>query len=403
MFRFKSFIGGDTIKPVIAHTPADYYFETEDSIKLTAEVSDNIGIDSVFLEYRINDNISSYAGMKADSSGYYSVVLTSAMLNWSGGDSLRYRIFARDSAGVANITILPDSGYYSIGIEGFGPVITSYATDFSNAESDFFLSGFEITRPIGFLKSGLHSDHPYESPDEADRSLNFIAMLRNPLKFDQSGMLIEFSDIALVEPGETGALFGSDDFYDYVVVEGSKDFGKTWQALWDGYDARYNSTWLKTYNNSIVDQNSTSLGKESMFIQHTEYMASSARFKTGDTVLIRFRLYSDPFAHGWGWAIQDLKINPLIDGIEKPLIETLKLFPNPGRGLIQISDGSGILSNGESVKFEVFNSSGVPVLKGLTINGNDSSINLTGYPSGLYIVVLYLDDGIRTFKYSLIK
>lgn len=403
MLRFKSFIGGDTIKPVVNHTPAEYYFETADTIRLAAEVSDNIGIDTVYLEYNINDNISSYAGMREDSSGFYSIVLTSGMLNWTGGDSLKYRIIAKDSAGVSNVTILPDSGFYSIGIEGFGPVITSYSTDFSSAESDFFLSGFKLTRPIGFLKSGLHTNHPYESPEEADKSLNFIAMLRNPLKFDQSGMLIEYSDIALVEPGETGALFGTDDFYDYVVVEGSKDFGKKWHTLWDGYDARYNSTWLKTYNSSIVDQNSTALGKESMFFQHSEYLASSAGFKAGDTVLIRFRLYSDPFAHGWGWAIQDLKINPLIDGIEKPVIETLRLFPNPGSGLIRISSVNGVLSKGESVKYEVFSSTGVQVLKGLTTDGVESVINLTGYPSGLYIVVLYLDNGVRTFKYSLIE
>ncbi|MBI5009509.1 MAG: hypothetical protein HZB98_07660 [Bacteroidia bacterium] len=51
MFRFKSFIGTDTIKPVLSHIPAKYYFETEDSIKLIAEVSDNIGIDTVYVEY----------------------------------------------------------------------------------------------------------------------------------------------------------------------------------------------------------------------------------------------------------------------------------------------------------------------------------------------------------------
>ena len=53
-------------------------------------------------------------------------------------------------------------------------------------------------------------------------------MLRHPLKFNESGMLINFNEIVLVEPGEDGSVFGSDDFYDYVIVEGSKNFGKTW-------------------------------------------------------------------------------------------------------------------------------------------------------------------------------
>ncbi|MBI5009510.1 MAG: T9SS type A sorting domain-containing protein [Bacteroidia bacterium] len=307
------------------------------------------------------------------------------------------------NTGCANVSVSPDSGFYSISIEGFGPVVSSYTTDFSNSAADFFLSGFEIARPIGFLKSGLHSSHPYESPEDNDKSLDFIAMLRNPVKLDKSGLLIEYNDIALVEPGEEGAVFGSEDFYDYVVLEGSKDFGKSWFSLWDGYDARYNSTWLKTYNSSIVDQNSTAVGKESMFVHHTDYLVQSEKFKTGDTLLIRFRLFSDPFANGWGWAIQDLKINPLIDGIEKTETESIRLYPNPGRGQIKLSDAGGTLSSGESLRFEVFNSSGVPVLKGITSGSTETIINITGSPSGLYIIVLYMEDGIRTFKYSLIE
>jgi hypothetical protein len=403
MFRFKSFIGTDTIKPVLSHTPSKYYFETVDTIKLEAEVSDNIGIDTVYVEYWMNDNPPAYSGFKSDSANTYSVVLTSEMLNWKGGDSLNYRIFAGDSALISNVSVSPDSSFYSIGIEGFGPVVTSYATDFSNSAADFFLSGFEIARPIGFLKSGLHTSHPYESPEENDKSLDFIAMLRNPVKLDKSGLLIEYYDIALVEPGEEGAVFGSEDFYDYVVVEGSKDFGKSWFSLWDGYDARYNPDWLKTYNSSIVDQNSTAVGKESLFIQHNDYLASSGKFKTGDTLIIRFRLFSDPFAYGWGWAIQELRINPLIDGIEKNQTEAIRLYPNPGRGQIKLAAESGSLLSGESIRFEVFNSSGVPVLKGFTQGGNETIIDISGSPSGLYIIVLYLDDGIRIFKYSLIE
>ena len=70
-------------------------------------------------------------------------------------------------------------------------------------------------------------------------------------------MLINFNEIVLVEPGETGSVFGSADFYDYVIVEGSKNFGKTWFSLADGYDCRLVSSWETAYNSSIVGQNST--------------------------------------------------------------------------------------------------------------------------------------------------
>ena len=237
------------------------------------------------------------------------------MLN--GVDSIQYRIFAVDSAMVANISVLPKTGYFVTDIDRFGSTLESYATDFTGAAADFFNIGFEITKPAGFSSLGLHTKHPYESPEDNNKSINYTAMLRHPLKFNESGMLINFSEIVLVEPGEPGSVFGSDSFYDYVIVEGSKDFGKTWLSLVDGYDSRYLSAWETAYNSSIVGQNSTFVGTESMLQNHTIFLRPSANIPAGDTLLIRFRLYSDPFANGWGWVIEDLKINPLVDAVEK--------------------------------------------------------------------------------------
>lgn len=403
MFRYKSYIGSDTIKPSLNHIPAEYYLESEDSIRLITEVTDNIGIDTVYLEYHVNDSRSEFMGFQKDSTDTYKINLDLKDILLKGGDTLRYRMFAKDSAKVANISVSPDSGFYSVSIERIGSVISGYATDFSNAADDFFKLGFDIKRPSGFQKSGLHSKHPYESPGIDDMSLDYIAMLRNPVKFDKSGMLLEYSDIALIEPGEDGAQFGSQDFYDYVVVEASRNFGKSWFSLFDGYDARFNSAWLKAYNSSIVDQNSTATGKESMFVKHTEFFPPSAELKVGDSLLVRFRLFSDPYANGWGWAIQDLKINPLIDDIKKQDYEQIKIYPNPGRGIIRIIGNTGVISNGMPIRYEVFNSSGMPLLNGLTPGVSETVIDISGSPSGFYIIVLYLDDGIRTFKYSLIR
>ena len=63
--------------------------------------------------------------------------------------------------------------------------------------------------------------------------------------------------------------------------------------------------------------NSTSVGKESMLHKHTIFYKPSDNISAGDTLLLRFRLFSDPFANGWGWVIEDLKINPLVDAVEK--------------------------------------------------------------------------------------
>ena len=403
LLKYKAYIGSDTIKPIITHTPAEYYFQTDDSISLNAEVTDNTGIDSVYLEYRVNDGQSQFRGMIAESEFKYGTVLNLNNLSLSGGDSLQYRIFAEDSASVPNISVTPETGFYSVVIVEIGPVITGYSTDFTDAEDDFFRLGFEILRPGGFQKFGLHTEHPYQSPEESGDSLNYIAMLRNPIKIDESGLLLEYSDIALVEPGEDGAPFSSQDFFDYVVVEASKDFGKTWSSLFNGYDARYNETWLDTYNSLLDDQNSTATGKESMFIKQSEFIAPSSMLKAGDTILIRFRLFSDPYAWGWGWAIQDLEINPLIDAVEELSEESLRIYPNPGSGIIRLTGRGGIVATGSPVRFEVFNTSGIPVSKGFTCGGYEPVIDIAGLPTGMYIIILYLNDGIRTFKYSLIR
>jgi hypothetical protein len=329
-------------------------------------------------------------------------LLTSDILQLSGGDSLQYRIFAKDSAAIPNTSVSPDSGYYSIGIVGIGPVISHYATDFSDAEDDFFSIGFEIFRPIGWQKSGLHTKHPYESPEQNGESLDYIAMLRNPLKFDESGLLFTYSDIALIEPGEDGAPFGSGDFYDYVVIEASSDFGRTWFSLFDGYDAAFNSTWLKAYNGSLVDQNSTATGSETMFIKQSEFLAPSENLKAGDTILIRFRLFSDPYAWGWGWAIQDLEISPLIDGVEELSMEKLLVYPNPGKGIVRLT-GMEPLSEGRPVRYEIFNTSGILVSNGFIQGGNETVIDISHLSSGIYIIAIHSYDRIRTFRYSLIR
>ena len=57
-------------------------------------------------------------------------------------------------------------------------------------------------------------------------------------------------------------------------------------------------------------------------------------------MLLRFRLFSDPFANGWGWVIEDLKIIPLIDAKHEIVTWHVGIYPNPGHGLIKLSTDS---------------------------------------------------------------
>ncbi len=402
-FRYTVNIGTDTVKPVIIHTPIKYYLEKIDSINFKATATDNLGIDSVYIEYKVNTGPPKYIGLKAGKSNIFSAIIRSISELLKGGDSIQYRIFAIDSALIPNTSVLPKTGYFVIDIETIESTVESYSTDFSSAASDFFNIGFEILKPADFTKFGLHTKHPYESPEESNKSIEYTSMLRHPLKFSESGMLINFREVVLVEPGEPGSVFGSADFYDYVIVEGSKNFGKTWFSLSDGYDSRLFFSWDQTYNNGIAGQNSAAIGTESMLQKHTVYYRPSDKISAGDTMLLRFRLYSDPFANGWGWAIEDLKINPLVDAVEKIVDAPVILYPNPGKGLISINTIDSGNETGKPFRYSIFNSSGICIIKDLNSAGSGILADISGYSTGIYIIILYGDDWIKTIKYSLIK
>jgi hypothetical protein len=402
-FRYTVYIGTDTIKPVILHTPAEYFMETVDYIDLKVTATDNIGVDSVYIEYKVNNGLSEYTGMKRGIKDSFSARINAKSLMLNGGDSIKYRIFAADSANDPNTSVLPRKGYFAVKIEDISATLESYSTDFSNAEADFFNKGFEITRPSGFSKYGLNTRHPYESPETDGGSIEYTAILRHPIKLNESGLLINFKEVVLVEPGEEGAAYGSADFYDYVILEASGDFGLKWFKLADGYDSRYSSSWEDAYNSSVLEGNSTFTGTESMLQKHTFYFRPSDTIPPGDTLLLRFRLYSDPFANGWGWVIEDLKINPLIDAVENLSSVQLKLYPNPGNGLIRLSTDQPGNNFSKPARYSVFNFAGICILNSITSGDSETIIDITDYPAGMYLIVLYSDDGIKTIKYSLIK
>ncbi|MGB8490842.1 MAG: T9SS type A sorting domain-containing protein [Bacteroidales bacterium] len=395
------YVGIDTVKPVILHTPPDYFFENIDSVLFDAKVADNLAIDTVYVEYSVNSIPAGTFGLTSAGGDKYTAKFNVRPESLKGGDILNYRIVAVDKASGRNMRMLPATGYYDIRIEALLPSLGSYSTDFTDAADDFFNSGLEITKPLNFKSNGLHSGHPYKSPEEDNKTLDFSSVLRHPIIFSPSGMVISFREVVLVEPGAEGSVFGFSDFYDYVIVEASDDFGKSWFALADGYDSRVNSAWESAYNGSIDGQNSTYAGKESMMLEHWIYPRINDRVADGDSLLIRFRLFSDPYANGWGWAIDDLKINPLVDEVGEVPDNSIRIYPNPGNGFVTIvHDGpAGSLP----VTIRVFNSRGQPVLNSLPSIENQMKIDISHLARGLYLIVIDYGNRIKTVKYNLIK
>lgn len=178
-------------------------------------------------------------------------------------------------------------------IDAFAPrdPVLTYVNDFETSGGDFSLSLFTIGTAAGFTGSAIHSAHPY-----ADES-NPVCLLTVPIQVAWEGALVEFDELALVEPGDPGSVFGDSNFWDYVIVEGSAN-GSTWVPLLPGYDCRAYPEWGTAYYENAPSE---SLLRHRVIDLHDTFAAN-------ELILIRFRLYADAAANGWGWIVDNLEI-----------------------------------------------------------------------------------------------
>lgn len=194
-------------------------------------------------------------------------------------------------------------------------ISNTYATYFetTNGLSFQFFSQTNFTTDPARQKKALHSIHPY--PLDANSTTTILY----PVVVSPVNPFIYYSDIALVEPGLDGAAFGTPEFNDYVVMEASKN-GLDWVALEDGYDARLYPEWLSAFNSGAE-------ANRSLFRNHKVNLLNT--FAEGDTLLFRYRLFSNTTTNGWGAAVDYITIQDVPTGLEQANAGSLDIFPNP--------------------------------------------------------------------------
>jgi len=378
-------IGPDVTAPVIMHDPVTFIFETDSDLSLSAEVTDNLGVKEVIAEYVVNGGAMQTKVMAkvADTDEYTGTITLPAL---SVGDEIEYRIVSRDLATVENIAFHPTTGFHTVVVNGILPAQDSYVNNFNEPSSDFFGNSFSITTPAGFDDGAIHSDHPYDNGAGVNEESNYIYQLQIPIRISNTNPFIRFDDIVLVEPGEAGSAFGDPDFFDYTVVEGSADGGNTWIPFAPGYDSRSESVWLARYNRDIIDDNSQSVGDPELYRPRVVNMLESNDFAAEDEVLIRFRLFADALAHGWGWAIDNLSIQGPVTGLEESPGKWLQVYPVPATTelVVELMDvAAGTLS------FEILDLQGKLIRFGqqsFTPEDHKIRIGLDQCKDGLYIL-----------------
>ncbi len=290
-------------------------------------------------------------------------------------------------------TVNLQEGLHKVGVQLFDDTNENQTTiqeylidviDFENASqnigidefkaSDVYVynNDFKIDNINGTVSSLVlnNSDHPYQD------NTTYTTVLKKPLIITESNKNFTYEDQAIVEP-YTDNLTDLNSFYDFVQIEASIDM-QNWTLL-DKYDSRRFDEWLVEYN-----KGTDALFSDNLFKSQTINLVEKG-FSIGQTIVIRFRLITDPAANSLGWAIKSIEgsvasINEVISNTK-----LFSLYPTVSNGSFTIF-GKNILGNSTLKLFDV-NGKKVST-KNLNFKNTDKhkiSVNLN---SGVYFVEL---------------
>ena len=369
---------------------------------IEANISDVFtGVNDAFIEYSINDVPQGTVPMERDFTNGFRPDLFVGIINLpenglNEGDRLEYQIFANDNSAASNLITSPAADEtYEVIVSKILDAISFYVSDFEIDDNEFNGNGFSITSPNGFSDQAIHSTHPYPNAG-AENTLDFLFNLRIPIIIRRTDALIEFDEIVLVEPGDPGTQFGDTEFWDFVIVEGRNSNSSEWLPFLDGYDSTDDPAWFNTYVNGIPQGsfNSLAAGTPNLFRNRTIDMQENGNFVEGDTVLIRFRLFSDPAAIGWGWAVDNLSIQDSPVAVEDFLNQQdFSIYPNPvGKGILAVEAQFKQTVDEATLKLSNINGQTIQQ-QSLEVNNQilRASFDVESLPKGVYLITMDLD------------
>lgn len=389
--NFDLVVGPDEIAPTIFHVPTTFIIEGQESIIFEAAVEDNFGVEQVSTEVYFNEQNLGEFIFYSNNQGHYNIQLDLSNFNLKADDYFKYRIIAKDIAENQNISTYPDTGFIVMDVEELKEHIDSIYNEFEEINSDFVLNGFEINFDENFPNGILQTEHPYREGGEGS-VYEYTATTRYPVLISESSQYLTFDELVLVEPGKDETVFGDNDFYDYVIVEAQIAGTTTWIPLVDGYDSRYYNEWHNAYNELILNNSSRAVGNSTLMKNRTINLSSNENINAGDIVFIRFRLFSDPYSNGWGWAIDNVELKTVLNS-NKLEDSQFKIYPNPApERIITIASSS----NQEIELVELFSITGQKIARLQTLTNNKYQIpNLN---PGNYLIKIHSSQVSRIQK-----
>jgi photosystem II stability/assembly factor-like uncharacterized protein len=300
-----------------------------------------------------------------------------------------------------------DEGKHTIKIEAYkdGSILSSlnktfftvhynesqykYSNDFDTYTNDFINDGDQfsiISYP--FLGEGMDivSEHPYPENYEFNYYLK-TPIINGP---NQNNLSLSYKDIPIIELGEEDSIFGSEYFYDYVAVEASAD-GFNWKTLCDGYDFSAIDKSTLAFINKDFDSNPSS----SMFIHHN--LSVSDRFNEGDTLMFRFRLFSDEYSTGWGWVIDNIDIQSQKTSTSNVALLINSIYPVPCSNYLNIEMNAGI---DEKVQLSIYDLKGRKVLTQSVVEQSKIVINTSDLIPSVYVLEMKRGEYVDRKKFQ---
>jgi hypothetical protein len=174
-------------------------------------------------------------------------------------------------------------------------MLDSYSNNFNSPSDDFEGNGFSILTPDDFENPAIHTVHPYPHSPSTTRDTVLYYTLKHSIRVNASNPSIVFDEVLL-----SG---------DIVRVQAFSIKSNTWITLASYTSSNY-SPWVLRLNSLVSGWDSKATGSSSLYRQREVNLLTNPAIKPGDEIKIRFCLFSNWIGNAWGWAIDNLKIQP---------------------------------------------------------------------------------------------
>ena len=284
MFR----VGWDEEDPVVVH---QRYYNTNDLVgpyTMCAEVTDNIGVESVYLMYSRNGGMIHRVKMMEEDGLYCGAIPGPSEV----GDIYEYYLYAMDESYHGNVTRVPATGTYSF------EIVEYFLWDFEPDDGGFAADGdvWEWGAPTsgpGNAHSGVNAWATVlggNYPNSANATLDIPPITLSASK-----------PYAMLGLWHWYEMEGASTRYDGGNVKVSADGGATWTVVtpMGGYDGTASSS------NAGIPGEPCFSGYADMFWQQELFDLSPY---AGQTVMVRFHFGSDGSVYKAGWYIDDVML-----------------------------------------------------------------------------------------------